>query len=572
MAAARGLALVLAASAPLPLLAADAVVLDWVLDYRAEGSGQYSADEAGHALVLDAAGNVYVAGSSLGATTFNDFVTIKYDPDGNALWVARYDGPGGNDDLVRGIALDGEGNVYVTGSSVGLDTGFDYATVKYSPDGLEQWVARHTGPGSYTDEAAGLAVDAAGNVYVTGSEAINGWSSQYATVKYDPNGQELWTAHYGLGLGQDGASAIALDAGGNVLVTGHSYGETTGEDYATLKYDPNGQLVWSARYTWPGEPSSYTNDSARYLAVDEAGNVYVTGYSGGPTFWADYLTIKYDANGNELWRARYDGVAHESDYVSGLGLDAQGNVYVTGNSGGYPVTIKYRADGAQLWNRVFIEGGPAASWVYTLAVDSDGGVIVGGCSNLGSGRQGAVAVKYDPSGTQLWRGYYRTLDSVSNCAHVLATDAAGGVYWTGLSQFDLGFGNTRNDLTTLKYHQPVQVPPTVDLRANGSDGPLTIRHGSRLRLGMAVTPNGYAGRRADMALCRYAAGNWSCWNQGRWLPGIWLMTQAPLRQELLSLPLPGLPRGEYLFTFAVDDNADGYLDWAWSDSVSVIVK
>jgi hypothetical protein len=566
-------ALLVAQSWPFWAVASDGVVQDWVIDYRAEGSGQYSNDEGGHALVVDGDGNVYVAGTSLGATTLNDFVTIKYDPNGTALWVARYAGPGGNDDFVRGIALDGQGNVYVTGSSVGVDTAFDYATVKYSHDGLEQWVARHTGPGMLNDEPSGLAVDAQGNVYVTGTEAINGSTAQYATVKYDTDGQELWVAHYGPGFGQDGASAIALDAGGNVLVTGHSYGEDTGEDYATLKYDSDGQLIWSARYTWPGGVSLwYTNDSARYLAVDGAGNVYVTGYSGGVTFWADYLTIKYDANGNELWRARYDGITQEGDYVSGLGLDAQGNVYITGNSGGYPVTVKYRPDGAQLWNRVFMEGGPGASWVYTLAVDSDGGVIIGGCSSLGSGLQGAVTVKYDAGGTRLWRGYYRTPESLLTCANVLAADSVGGVYWTGLSQFDLGFGYYRYDLTTLKYHQLAQVPPTLDLRANGSDGQVTLRYGRPLRVSMEVQPNGYASPRADMALCRYSAGTWSCLSRGRWVPGIWLMSQAPLQQAFLTPALPVLPRGEHLLTFVVDDNADGYLDWTWSDSVTVIVK
>ena len=504
-------ALGLASFWPSGARAVDAVVQDWVVDYRAEGSGQYSSDERGHALVVDGAGNVYVAGTSLGATTLNDFVTIKYDPNGTALWVARYAGPGGNDDFVRGIALDGQGNVYVTGSSVGLTTAFDYATVKYSPDGLEQWVARYNGPGSYNDEPSGLAVDAQGNVYVTGTEAIDGSRSQYATVKYDTNGQELWVANYGPGLGQDGAYAIDLDAGGNVLVTGHSRGETSDEDYATLKYDPDGRLLWSVRYTYPGV---FSSDSARFLQVDQAGNVYVTGYSAGPTFWPDYLTIKYDANGNELWTARYDGAAHESDYVSGLGLDAQGNVYVTGNSEGYPVTLKYSPDGALVWKQVFMEGGPAASWVYTLAVDSDGGVVVGGCSSLGTGVQQAVAVKYEASGTRLWQGYYGTPGAQLTCAHVVAADAVGGVYWTGLSQFDLGFGNYRHDLTTLRYDAAAEAPPMVDLRVNGLDGPVTIQRGARVHLGMAVSPNGYAGPMADMALCRLTAGKRFCWVAG----------------------------------------------------------
>nr|MBA3727320.1 SBBP repeat-containing protein [Armatimonadota bacterium] len=84
-----------------------------------------------------------------------------------------------------------------------------------------------------------------------------------------------------------------------------------------------------------------SGDVATKLAVDAAGNVYVTGYSVGVGSSADYATIRYDSNGNQLWVSRYNGSGNAPDVAKALAVDAAGNVYVTGYSGGDYATIKY---------------------------------------------------------------------------------------------------------------------------------------------------------------------------------------------------------------------------------------
>ena len=82
------------------------------------------------------------------------------------------------------MALDGQGNVYVTGYSVGLNTSSDYATIKYSPDGRRLWVKRYNGAGNDYDSPTSIAVDGKGNVYVTGESEGSGSSNDYLTIKY----------------------------------------------------------------------------------------------------------------------------------------------------------------------------------------------------------------------------------------------------------------------------------------------------------------------------------------------------------------------------------------------------
>jgi len=179
-----------------------------------------------------------------------------------AAWIASYDGPGSYIDQANALTLDASGNVYVTGQSFGPGVDFDYATIKYNADGQQQWVARYNGPANGSDYAYAIAVDLSGNVYVTGQSRGAGSAFNYATVKYDSAGQQQWATRYvGPGNDFDLAYAIAVDESGNVYVTGQSVGAGTADDYATIKYDSSGQEQWVARYNGPANDNdqAYTS-------------------------------------------------------------------------------------------------------------------------------------------------------------------------------------------------------------------------------------------------------------------------------------------------------------------------
>jgi uncharacterized delta-60 repeat protein len=368
----------------------------WVARYNGSANG----GDGASAIAIDGSGNVYVTGVSWG--DYSDYATIKYNSAGQQQWVARYDGPGNRDDVATAIAVDSSGNVYVTGGSTGSmppGFGYDYATIKYDSAGAQQWVARYGLVNTY-DEARAIAVDASGNVYVTGLSPGLGTGNDYATIKYDSAGQQQWVSRYnGPGNSDDSAFALAIDSSGNVYVTGQSAGLGTGTDYATIKYNSAGQEQWVVRYNG----SANGGDGATAIVVDSSGNVYVTGESGNPSGDSDYLTIKYDASGAEQWVARYNGPGDSNDGAIAIAIDSLGNVYVTGDSVGVGTgtdyaTIKYNSAGQQQWAARY--NGPANlnDYAHGIAIDASGNVYVTGAS-FGSGSYDYATIKYVQAGT-----------------------------------------------------------------------------------------------------------------------------------------------------------------------------
>ena len=204
----------------------------WVARYNGPGNG----DDEGDFIAVDSSGNVYVAGLSTGSGTGWDYATIKYNTSGTQQWVARYNGPGNLDDVAQAMAVDLSGNAYVTGKSQSSNGDTDYATIKYNASGAEQWVARYKGPGNSEDIATAIALDGSGNVVVTGYSTGSGTGYDFATIKYNGSGTQQWVDRYnGPANGTDAGYAITVDTSGSAYATGERT-SATGTDYATIKY------------------------------------------------------------------------------------------------------------------------------------------------------------------------------------------------------------------------------------------------------------------------------------------------------------------------------------------------
>ena len=213
-------------------------------------------------------------------------------------WVARYNGTGNSYDEAIDVAVDNSGNVYVAGTSRGSGTLNDYATVKYDSAGQQQWVALYNDPSHPDEQLNAMTIDASGNVYVTGGSGTNSIPSVCTTIKYDSAGQQQWIARYSAPNGASG-QAIAVDSSGNTYVSAYGSNQPNTLFCATIKYNAAGEQQWVAEYhggSGADEPAA--------IVVDNAGNVYVTGTT-QICQGSDYLTLKYNSAGQEQWVARY---------------------------------------------------------------------------------------------------------------------------------------------------------------------------------------------------------------------------------------------------------------------------
>jgi len=427
-------------------------------------------DDLFQSTALDSAGNVYLTGSTFdplsGTNPSTNAWVAKYDSSGSQSWLKQL---GGSNNYPSEVTVNSAGSVYLTGSIASaspqpLFNNLDAWVAKYDNTGSQLWLKQFVGTPDFNDYPSGLAVDSAGNVYISGtteytSSGAGGGPRTAWVAKYDDSGNQLWLKNVNSDT-HDISDGIKVDSSGHVYLTGINYnfghGYPPAVDTWAAKYDSNGNQLWlkQLRTANSGFPSYSPSD----LAVDSAGNLYLTGETngalggtnaGGQDIWA----AKYDSNGNQLWLKQF-GTA-DSDSSSELALDSAGNVYLTGknydSSKGYPPDVdtwaaKYDSNGNQLWLKQFrtANSDSLSDSSSDLAVDSAGNLYLTGATNgaLGgtnAGGQDIWATKYDSNGNQLWLKQFGTAESDSPSE--LALDRAGNLYLTGETNGALGGPN-----------------------------------------------------------------------------------------------------------------------------------
>lgn len=352
-------------------------------------------------IVMDSAGNAYVTGPSLQDQQHNfaeDVVTIKYDSAGNELWLKEFDETSDQtvgSDVPSWITLDPSGNVIVSGTSFLNGEGERFLILKYDTDGNLLWRARST----MGEGAIRVKTDAAGNIYAIGHTL---GSKDFVTAKFDPAGNQVWLKTYnGPNDFNDEPSSLDVTAGGSVVVTGRSTGGITSYDFATIVYETDGTVRWLQRYNAPPNGSDQPWDVV--FGPNEV--VYVGGFEVNANSNTDFSLVKYASDGTLLWNRTYNGPDDKWDSIKRVQVDSAGNIIVTGyeqqaDFSSDIATIKYDANGNQLWlQRFALTTKDEIPW--TIAIGSGDSVYIGGESN-----QMFAVVKYSAGGTEQWHATY----------------------------------------------------------------------------------------------------------------------------------------------------------------------
>jgi hypothetical protein len=380
-----------------------------------------------NASVLDSLGNIYVTGSA-GSSTFSAYCTVKYSPLGVLQWSHLYLGSNYGGRQANDIAIDKFGNLFVTGRDNNPGNNFNYLTVKYDFNGNLQWVKSYDGPRHGYDEAQVIASDNAGNIYVLGLAAQSSGGESYALVKYSNDGRELWVRYYSIttsviyrqdmkvddscniyitsdygiavtakydssgnrlwlarfpGYGETGSNSLDIDSLHNVYIAGYTKRGIIGTHLFVLKYNVSGSQEWLKTYNTDTN-SEYSYYTAQTVVTNRIGNIYVNG-----TYTPNYnlvqsklILLKYTYYGNLIW------IQKDSTEIStGRPVMAtiDNNLFMACASAVPPynhaiILIKYDSTGKQLWNTKYYVNG--TSIPADLKLDKDFNIYITGPSNL----------------------------------------------------------------------------------------------------------------------------------------------------------------------------------------------
>jgi hypothetical protein len=364
-------------------------------------SGGKSNDYA-YGTTTDGAGNLYVAGMTTVGSTRTSFVA-SYNPNGDLLWQRQLDLPGS--DIAFDVAVDSAGTANISG------TKSDGYVAKYNSSGAVQWAqiiaGAPVGTDTPTDAASGVALDSAGNVFVSGFWNLAPSSGQFGNAflaKF--NGAsgapvtEFGTAglvDFG-GAGADADSGVGVDAEGNVYLTGiidAALGASTkkpyvdGNAFVARLNGTSGAQLWSQ--TLAGDIGQ---DYARGLGVDSVGNVYITGQTQGtlpggmPTNAKagkasdiDGFVAKYSKEGTRLWVQQFG--TSGLDESQAIAVDPSGQIYLTGETT-KPFLGGTAAGKSDAWMTVFDTDGSLllSSQVGTVKDDETYGITVDATGNV----------------------------------------------------------------------------------------------------------------------------------------------------------------------------------------------
>ena len=329
-----------------------------------------------NAVAVDAAGNVFAAGLLSDAGDV-DALVVKFGSDGSERWALRYTGPGGGFDHFTRVAVDRSGAVYVGGTSFG--TGNDWVTQRIGSDGTVQWTQRHSGPGSADDEFGDMTLGPNGDLIVAGTakNTGDGLTNDIDIVSYSPAGGINWQRQWtDTSISHELVRDLDIDASGRITVTGSTARNASPEfgipTPITLRYNASGTLLQAIR--------------AGGDAVDVAanGDAYLAGFFFGTDSPSE--VTKYDAAGNRVWATPLTLNTNEFLFINGIVADSLGLVTIAGTVSNPTIpsvdylTIRYAADGRELWRHQFNGTGDGDDRVAGLAIDSTDAVLVTGTS------------------------------------------------------------------------------------------------------------------------------------------------------------------------------------------------
>ena len=384
------------------------------------------------------------------ATIYNNNKNLNWTYTSNQYWGESVTG-----DWTLEVIDEYDGNIYAT---YWTDWKINVYGTKKEPIPDNSWIRQMGTQGS--DRASGVTVDDNGNVYVVGTtdgdlEGTNAGENDAFVTKYDVDGNLLWKEQIGT-PGIDETRDIAVGKNGHIYITGHTFGNLIesnegSSDVFFIELDADGKQLLKKQV------GSSSDDYATGITVDDAGDIYLTGFTGGNLEGSnqggyDPWVAKYNSSGEKQWEDQFATSSHEG--AIDIAIDSLGNTYIVGHSYGKigennegsqdAFIIKYSPSGNREWERQL--GTSEYEEGHGIAIDSEDNIYIVGNTNgsikgQNQGWSDVFVTKFNPQGDEQWKEQFGS--TVQDSASRIAIDKNNIIYVTGVTN------GTLNDRTPV---------------------------------------------------------------------------------------------------------------------------
>lgn len=359
----------------------------WQKTFNGSGNG----NDYGVQLKINSNNDIFVVATIDGGISNSDFGILKYSSNGNLIWNKTWNGEANGVDIPADIIIDQNNNVYIVGGSTTANGYSDYAIIKLNNQGILQWESSYDYANLY--DAAVSAVLNSNQLIVSGASASSLVNWDYATLVINSNNGQIINEKRSTvtGVGLDNVVAVTSDINNNTYITGY-VDENGNKNIQTLKINENFELEWIKNFDGGFE------DVAKAIGVDDFGNVYILGTKKNTNGNKNYVTIKYDLAGNEIWNKEYgsknDNINAEAEH---LVISNNGDIIITGtikdvNSKKEFATLKYTPNGEINFIQKYDAGNQDNEAKYIAVIDNN--IYVTGLTNDGTNIQNTT-VKYE---------------------------------------------------------------------------------------------------------------------------------------------------------------------------------
>jgi len=406
---------------------------EWVSYY--DGSKSDTNDVCG--LSIDFRNNIFVLGY---CRNTNYTILIKYNDDGLEQW-RRLIEQNSEKLYPNSIFIDSVGNIYFSCISYGNNIGLLF---KYDTFGTELWRKENT------YNIYKMCLDKFDKIYTVGR----------ALVQYNSDGKEQWVTKFEKG---SSANHLIVDNSNNIHTVGSKIYPNNQQQVITTFFNPKGIKLWEQIYI---SSAQRKYDNPQGITIDNSGNTYIIAISYGDKYWSDYLTIKYNSFGKELWSKKFMGSAIEGNDVQDLPykicVDNNENVFVTGEIGNLNThydfgTLKYSAHGDLEWVNTSCNDSINTDWAYDMVLDEEKNIYVTGTGVVNK-RPKNITVKYNSKGDELWIKDFGIPNS-RNGPNKIAINKNNSIYVAGTVWND----NETTDFILIKYSQAKKIDSYIQI-------------------------------------------------------------------------------------------------------------